>query len=198
MTEQMDSQTSISQDKVSKDFVKSIKQYLYGFDLNKTDERRIAALFIQHADRVSRIRVKKVYVPRYEKVPVYIDLQTNIEIPRQTVAPNKIIEFIRKETGLGDFNTNTTRQRKYVEARQMCIFLMKNFTTLTLIEIGDFFNSKNTRSKKQDHTTVIHGIRQGKYLILNIAYFTEMFHKFKTDFNVYNYSDLPGDTQRTN
>ncbi len=184
MTEPKDSQTSISQEKESKDFVNALKQYLYGFDLNPVDERRIGSLFLKYADRIAKIKVKKVYVTRYEKVPVYIDLRTNVEINRPSVAPDKIIEFVRWVTGIKDYDNNHTRKRSYTEARQFCAFLLKNFTSLSLTEIGSRFKSKRHKVGFQEHTTVIHNVRQGKYLILNIPPYAKYFTQFKNEYNV--------------
>ncbi len=192
MTEPKDSQTSLSRERESKDFVNALKQYLYGFDLNPVDERRIGSLFLKYADRIAKIKVKKVYVTRFEQIPVYIDLRTNAEISRPSVSQRRIIEFVRKETGIMDFDTNTTRKRSYVEPRQFCVFLLKNFTTMTLLEIGACFRSKSTKRKVQDHTTMIHNIRQGEYLIKNIPPYAALYEKFKSDFNVYSDLDTAG------
>lgn len=44
-----------------------------------------------------------------------------------------------------------SRQRELVLARNMCMYIMKNYFNMTLKEVGKAFN--------RDHTTVIHAIR---------------------------------------
>lgn len=47
-----------------------------------------------------------------------------------------------------------SRKRKFVEARKICMYMMANFTTATLIDIGEYFN--------RDHATAIHCINKAE------------------------------------
>lgn len=49
------------------------------------------------------------------------------------------------------------RRRKLVQARQMCMFIIRKVTSMTLLEIGLLFG--------KDHTTAIHGINTIKGLM---------------------------------
>ncbi len=44
------------------------------------------------------------------------------------------------------------RQREYVECRQVIMFFLKNFSGMSLMQIGRRFN--------RDHTTVIHSVQE--------------------------------------
>ena len=67
----------------------------------------------------------------------------------------QIINDVAEETGLDPYKQ--TRKRNYVYVRRICYQLCKDFTLLSLDEIGKPFSDKKTLDC---HATVTYGLRQ--------------------------------------
>lgn len=71
---------------------------------------------------------------------------------------NNIIELVCEKTGLTRRELMAKdRSRRVVEARQICMYMIRKYTNMTLTAIGRAFN--------RDHTTIIHACEQINYLL---------------------------------
>lgn len=65
---------------------------------------------------------------------------------------DKLIEFVEQEYGVSyRLMKSKTREQDVVTARQICIYLLRKYTTLSLKGIGLKFGGR-------DHSTVLHSI----------------------------------------
>jgi chromosomal replication initiator protein len=75
-------------------------------------------------------------------------------IQEKTISPNAVLEGVSAYFSLKKSQLlSVKRDRTIVRPRQIAMTLCKELTTLSLVEIGDFFGGK-------DHTTVLHACRQ--------------------------------------
>jgi len=76
-------------------------------------------------------------------------MSDNLILHEPNISPSVIMTIIKKEFNLEI--TNKTRKRPYVHAREVAVYLLKKYTTLTLKEIGEYVGA-------YDHTSIIYYI----------------------------------------
>tara|TARA_B100000780_G_scaffold188633_2_gene132632 strand:+ start:8780 stop:9133 length:354 start_codon:yes stop_codon:yes gene_type:complete len=69
----------------------------------------------------------------------------------------KIVEVIEEETKLNDI-LNKSRKRRYVDARRILFFILRNAHRLSYQEIGNLCGGKN-------HATVLHSLRHYEFIL---------------------------------
>lgn len=91
-------------------------------------------------------------VPSLEQVKKIINEITNENQPASVIV-DKILERVSTDMGVSvDEIKSKKRDKKIKDARQVCIYVIKQKTNLTLAEIGDIFGIS--------HSTVIHSCSQ--------------------------------------
>jgi chromosomal replication initiation ATPase DnaA len=85
------------------------------------------------------------------------DEKVEKDIKLSVYSYDKLIDLM-KDYFKVDFTKNS-RQRHIVDARHIVYYMLKKYTGLTLLQIGQLIGSK-------DHTTVIHGIEKVRNLLL--------------------------------
>lgn len=66
-----------------------------------------------------------------------------------------IVDFVANELNIDSMKLKKPdRNRIYVQARNMCYFILLHHLGMTCVSIGQYFN--------RDHTTVLHGLKMHK------------------------------------
>ena len=76
-------------------------------------------------------------------------MSSNLVLHESPISPTVIMTIIKKEFNLEI--TTKTRRRPYVHAREVAVYLLKKYTTLTLKEIGEYVGA-------YDHTSILYYI----------------------------------------
>ena len=73
---------------------------------------------------------------------------------KREITPELIINIVSEDFGVNPEDiTSKKRSAEFVLPRQVCMYLCRNFTDVSLAGIADIL-------KKKDHTTIIHGIKK--------------------------------------
>ena len=105
--------------------------------------KKISAMMTAYSDPVTVEQVEKIVK----------DVTTDSQ--PTPVLVQKIIEFIAKSFGISAADiTSDNRQSTVAQARQICMYVIKEVTDLKLSEIGEFFG--------KNHSTVLHSIAQAQ------------------------------------
>jgi len=82
----------------------------------------------------------------------YIESKKLLRIKTEMEKANDIIKIVCDFYETKDYLLKTkSRIRKIVEPRNICFFLIREYTFLSLVQVGGLFCNR-------DHTTVLHGI----------------------------------------
>ena len=172
--------------KQAQNFVNSLSSYLVDTELSDVDRRKIAHMFERHTENIVITKV----ITRREKS--YNQPRTRTEykyMGKPNVKPQVIIDYVAEKFNLFNFNNARTRRGQYPAAKFMAMVLMDKCTHLTLKDIGSHFLSPYT-SGTIDHTTVIHGLREGRNMIDTIPYYADIYYEFFKIHNITDHADI--------
>jgi hypothetical protein len=159
-------------------FIRDLSHYLVDYELTETDRKKISGMFLRHQETVVirepqyRMRTQTVHETRR-----IASTRNKGLIGKPNLKPQGILDYVADKFNLPEFNKMRTRRGRYPFARFMAMVLMDKCTHLTLKDIGSNFSSPYTKGTI-DHTTVIHGLREGRNLIDTIPYYADIYFEF--------------------
>ena len=94
----------------------------------------------------------------------------------RTVSPDTIIKSVSKYLSISEIKMKgKDRDREYVIARQIAIWMLRKYTLLSLKNIGLLFN--------RDHTTVIHSVNTvDNFIQIKDNHFLKIVNDIQQDF----------------
>jgi chromosomal replication initiation ATPase DnaA len=168
----------------SQRFIRDLEGYLTSVELSDVDRRKIINIF----DRHQEVQIVKEPASRLRKYYPETTRSKMKMIGKPNLKPDIIIDYVAKTFNLADFNTARTRRGQYPVARFMAMLLLDKCTHLSLKGIGELFHSPY-RKGTLDHTTVIHGLREGKNMVDTIPYYASIYTDFFTINNLMEYAN---------